>query len=266
MMARTGIFFAKLSILLMYIRIFFPKGTRRTGLWWVIQSVLWLNFLYTLSLILDIALQCVPYGLPFGDSCENQYGLFLSASVINIISDIAVLIIPMGSLWRLQMSRKQKWAIWALFAFGTLAPVSSIARLAYQVPIADGTNKTVIYPIVIILATAEQTISVIAGCIPVTSAWVRLFLGMRLRKRTPKSGSNRTLTQRFWPDRESGPKTESRDKRSGGSDPYPITRATMTGLDSEEVLHPHESVDNEWGTLNNESWPLEDNSRRPSPE
>lgn len=111
-------FFAKLSILLLYIRLFFPKGVTRNSLWWVIQVVIWLNLLYTVSLILAIALQCVPYHKPYGSSCVNQSMVLISASTINIISDLLVLLIPMVSLWRLQMSRKRKWAVWALFAFG----------------------------------------------------------------------------------------------------------------------------------------------------
>lgn len=118
MVARTSMFFAKLSILLLYIRLFFPKGVTRSSLWWVIHVVVWLNLLYTVGLILAIALQCVPYHKPYGTTCINQYMVLISASIINIISDVLVLVIPMVSLWRLQMSRKRKWAVWALFAFG----------------------------------------------------------------------------------------------------------------------------------------------------
>lgn len=118
MVARTSMFFAKLSILLLYVRLFFPKGVSRSGLWWTIQVVVWLNFLYTVGLILALALQCVPYHKPYGNSCVNQYMVLISASIINIISDLLVLVIPMASLWRLNMSRRRKWAVWALFAFG----------------------------------------------------------------------------------------------------------------------------------------------------
>lgn len=120
MVARTSMFFAKLSILLLYIRLFFPKGVIRGGslFWWVIQAVIWLNLLYTVGLILAIALQCVPSNRPYGSSCIDQYMVLMSASIINIISDLLVLIIPMASLWRLNMGRKRKWAVWALFVFG----------------------------------------------------------------------------------------------------------------------------------------------------
>lgn len=248
MVARTSMFLAKLSILLLYIRLFFPKGVSRSLFWWVIQAVIWLNFLYTVGLILAIALQCVPYHKPYGTTCENQYMVLISASIINIISDLLVLVIPMASLWRLNMSRKRKWAVWALFAFGTLAPMASIARLAYQIPLADGKDTTVIYMIVVLLALAEQVIAVIAGNAPVVSAWfIRLFVnrGNRDAAISPGAAANvpRTITQRFWPDREGGKETPQERrlrkwKRSGASDPYPITITTVRTTASQEALDP----------------------------
>lgn len=130
MVARTSMFFAKLSILLLYIRLFFPKGVVRSLFWWIIQAVVWLNFLYTVGLILAIALQCVPYHKPYGSSCENQYMVLISASIINILSDLVVLLIPMASVWRLHMSRKRKWAVWALFAFGFVLFFHSLSCLS----------------------------------------------------------------------------------------------------------------------------------------
>lgn len=80
MVARISIFFARLSILLLYIRIFFPIGTPRSTFWWIIQIVIYLNLLYTISLILVTTLQCVPYHLPWGSSCVNQVRNFGSYS------------------------------------------------------------------------------------------------------------------------------------------------------------------------------------------
>lgn len=248
MVGRVSIFFAKLAILLLYIRIFYPKGTYRTTLWWVIQAVIWLNLLYTVGLILTISLQCVPYHLPYGSSCANQYAILLSASTINTLSDILVLVIPMGSLWRLQMSRAKKLSIWALFAFGALAPLFSLTRLLYQVTQASGDNKTVIATTVLLLALGEQVVSIVTGCMPVASVF---FMRRVFNKKSGGGGSgkrssdpNRTITQRFWPNRESGKQSDgwpssSRRKRKGAaSNPYYLS--TLRGDDgivvSEEGL------------------------------
>lgn len=129
MVARISMFFAKLSILLLYIRLFFPKGVTRSLFWWIVQAVVWLNLLYTVGLILAIALQCVPYHKSYGTSCMDQYMVLISASIINIISDVLVPVIPMASVWRLNMSQKRKWAVWALFAFGYVYMYNTLLRV-----------------------------------------------------------------------------------------------------------------------------------------
>jgi hypothetical protein len=245
MVARLAIFFARLSILLMYIRIFFPVGSFKTLFWWVIQGVIWLNLLYTVSLILALNLQCVPYHLPWGHSCANQWLILVLASVINIISDIAVLVIPIASIVRLRTTRRKKWAIWALFAFGALAPLASIARLGYQIPVANGKDKTVIYPIVLLLATAEQAIAMIVGSAPVVSG---LFIGLARRKLPLAAGGERgkgppkTMSQRMWPAREAltSPRLTVQRTPDGARDPFPITDVSnlLLSAASAGVVYP----------------------------
>lgn len=128
----------------------------------------------------------------------------------------------------------------------TLAPVASVARLAYQIPMANGTDTTVIYMIVTLLALAEQVIAIVAGCAPVVSAWVvRTVLAPKDTRGAPISpaafaNQPRTLTQRMRPDRESCAETPQERrlrkwKRSKASDPYP-TLTTVQSTVSEERL------------------------------
>lgn len=128
----------------------------------------------------------------------------------------------------------------------TLAPVSSIARLAYQIPMASGTDSTIIYMVVVLLALAEQVIAIVAGNAPVMSAWfVRLVRSKTIRDvASPGAAANlpRTITERFWPDRE-GEQETPRDRRlrklrrSKASEPYP-TITTGHETTSEEALGP----------------------------
>ncbi|KAI0019205.1 hypothetical protein F4780DRAFT_771391 [Xylariomycetidae sp. FL0641] len=230
MVARTAMFFARLSILLLYVRIFFPLGTVRTMTWWVIQVTIWANLLYTISLIFVTTLQCVPRGLPFGSTCVDQWLVLVLASVINVVTDIAVILIPVRSIWKLQMSRKRKWAIGALFAFGALAPIASLARLCYQIPMADNPDKTVLYSTVMLLATAEQGVAMIIGSAPVCST---LLLRIKRGRRPSGPRQNATMSQRIWPSRER--KVGTTPKRRKTPDPFRIT--TDAGTNSSEALH-----------------------------
>ena len=198
--ARLAMLFAKLSILLFYLRIFFPAGVDRTTLWWLTWLTIVVNILYTIALVLATTLQCVPRGLPWGSSCINQYLVLIISSTINIISDIVVLVIPLFSIWALQMNRQTKWALWVLFAFGSLAPLASISRLAFQIVEANGTNKTVIYPVIVILALAEQTVAMVGGSIPIIrNTVVKMVTGKRSMTRLTPWHKPATTWQTSWP-------------------------------------------------------------------
>lgn len=233
--SRVAIFLAKLSILLLYMRVFYPRRARRDTVWWITQVVILLNLLYTVALVLLATLQCVPSGRPFGASCVNEWLVFLFNSLMNSLSDIVVLAVPVVSVWKLHMTWQKKWAIWALFGFGTLAPLMSITRLVYQIVEVRGNDLTITYTIVAILMLAELVIATIAGCVPVISAWAL----MKMKKDGLTRRSNHTPTQRLRPNREL---MESHGKPSGVrlkkiTGPFPITNDT-TLTSSKESLCP----------------------------
>ncbi|EMR62433.1 putative integral membrane protein [Eutypa lata UCREL1] len=189
--SRLGILFAKLSILLLYLRAFFPARVSKSAFWWVIQVTIWVNVMYTVVHVLVIALQCVPSKQPWGTHRIHESGLLIAAAVVNIISDVAVVVIPIGAIWKIQISREKKWALWSLFGFGMLAPIASLARLVYQAMRFDDENQTAVYVITSFLATAEQVIAVVGGCIPVLAK----FCAQRERQHPVRSHHGQNSSQ-----------------------------------------------------------------------
>ncbi|KAL8679415.1 MAG: hypothetical protein Q9224_001588 [Gallowayella concinna] len=120
--ARIGMFFTKASILLLYRRLFIVDPSLRGGIWWAIWSVFWYNLLYALALVLTVATECVgkPAEVVERGACVNQYAVLICASVINVISDLMILLIPIAAIWDLQMPRAKKIRLSFLFAFGSL--------------------------------------------------------------------------------------------------------------------------------------------------
>jgi hypothetical protein len=53
--------------------------------------------------------------------------------VINVLSDSSILALPLPVIYRLQMPWNKKWRIFAVFAVGLFACVTSVVRLAYSV-------------------------------------------------------------------------------------------------------------------------------------
>ena len=82
--------------------------------------VIWFNLLFCVALVLSIVFACVAKHEPLEPLCINSYVLALTASSINILSDIAMLIIPILAIWDLQMAKKRKLGILLVFAVGML--------------------------------------------------------------------------------------------------------------------------------------------------
>lgn len=118
--ARISMFFTKLSILLLFLRIFVPPQSQKTKIFYAIWFVIWFNFFYCVALVLTVLLQCVRKKHGSKGTCIDTFSLLITASTINVLSDIVMLIIPLNSVWKLHMTKKQKYGLSVVFAVGTL--------------------------------------------------------------------------------------------------------------------------------------------------
>ena len=87
-----------------------------------IWFVFYWNLLYAIALVLTVITECVgkPDSVIREDKCVNQYAVVVGASVINVVSDLMILIIPIAAIWGLHMSREKKIKLSAVFAVGLL--------------------------------------------------------------------------------------------------------------------------------------------------
>jgi large subunit ribosomal protein L36e len=116
------IFITKLSILLLYLRVF--ASNRKSWLHMSIQFLLWFNAaFYTADTLIEI-LECLPreriWNPDSPGKCLNIQVMILATAVINTVSDISLLVLPIFCVWRLHMRRAQKFGISAVFAAGLL--------------------------------------------------------------------------------------------------------------------------------------------------
>lgn len=81
--------------------------------------------------------QCRPvaagylYPTPAGAKCSDIVNLYLSSAPVNIITDIALLFLPMPILTRMRLPRKQKIILVVTFSFGAFVAVVDVVRIAY---------------------------------------------------------------------------------------------------------------------------------------
>lgn len=109
----------KLSIIFFYLRIF-PKRSFRTSCW------LLMTFCTASAITFSVVtvFQCRPIQFVWkkdaGGKCLNYNAATFANASVNIIQDILILFIPISEVRHLQLTRKKKIGMYAMFSVGGL--------------------------------------------------------------------------------------------------------------------------------------------------
>ncbi|PQE17040.1 hypothetical protein CJF30_00003764 [Rutstroemia sp. NJR-2017a BBW] len=209
----TCVCFTKLSLLLMYRRIFPVRSIKIGSLVLGGLSVAW-----CISIIMVSVFQCVPiqkiWNPTLEGNCINLKASFVGNAIPNILTDVAILALPMQQVWGLHTSVAQKTQISFVFLLGSftndMASVifTSIYRFTtlFQFQPADitCTYRRENHP-ARTLATAEvwcvveSASGIISACVPTLGPLVQfsarkfgLTSGLNLssKSRTPSAGTH----------------------------------------------------------------------------
>lgn len=105
----------KVSILTEWIHMFVPRGTRNT-FYWTSTAIMTFNMLYYSASILSISLVCDPRAR----LCHKSSIIFIISAVVNVVSDIVIIVLPIKTIWRLQLSSRKRLSISFVFSLGIL--------------------------------------------------------------------------------------------------------------------------------------------------
>lgn len=115
-------FFAKSSILLLYLRIFAPLKWFRYTIW---STIIFMGGVYWCYIGVNVGLCAPPPGKSWFSpdtltKCEKQgtYAIIQGAS--NVAIDILILLLPLRIIWRLQIQRSKRVGILAIFLAGSM--------------------------------------------------------------------------------------------------------------------------------------------------
>lgn len=111
----------KASILLLYLRMFSVSRIIRA----IIHINLWANIMFYIACFFLQLLQSMPREAIWnpwfeGARCVNMQQVRLFSAVLNAVSDFAILILPISTVRKLNLKRKKKMALVAVFATGLL--------------------------------------------------------------------------------------------------------------------------------------------------
>lgn len=131
LLTTTAITAAKLSILFLYKRIFWPMPYLKLSINTLIAvSVVWWIMLFFMGVA-----RCSPVSaawspsLPPGAHCMSLETIFLAFEIVNCLTEIAMIIVPLYAVRQLQISRRLKTSISFIFAAGFLYVCLTQARL-----------------------------------------------------------------------------------------------------------------------------------------
>ncbi|KAH8703370.1 hypothetical protein BGW36DRAFT_369246 [Talaromyces proteolyticus] len=154
----------KLSVLVMYYRIFIDRPTR-IGIYIVGTFVTsWL-----LASIVANIFQCVPvakyWNTTLPGHCMNRTVYFVMGSAPHILSDIAMLCLPVRCVWKLHTSVTHRIAIIGIFLLGSFVTFTTCYRM---VPLLtyDQIDTTYSGSVSITWTIIEVSSGIISACLP----------------------------------------------------------------------------------------------------
>ncbi|KAL8381525.1 hypothetical protein RB595_005680 [Gaeumannomyces hyphopodioides] len=194
----------KTSMLLFLLKL----GRQKPGMKRAIHAVNALNLAAMVATTLTAMLQCLPvrrYWDPrVKGSCVPSIGRFyISAAAISIFTDVLVLGLPFWVFLDLQMARKLKIAVLAVFCFGSLVTIVSVVRLYYFYRLFSENpfevqrrlrNPDPSYNIAFVVSNLETSLAITCACVPALRGLARTWFPGGSTAARPACGDRYTLT------------------------------------------------------------------------
>ncbi|KAL9103069.1 MAG: hypothetical protein Q9163_001867 [Psora crenata] len=123
----------KTSICLFYLTL---SKNQQVFKWTTVATLVVVNVAGLALTVLNI-FQCRPVGAAFKDrlphdaSCTDIVTLYLSSAPVNIVTDVALLFLPMPILTGMRLPRNEKIILIITFSFGAFVAVVDVVRIAY---------------------------------------------------------------------------------------------------------------------------------------
>ncbi|KAL8819728.1 MAG: hypothetical protein Q9223_001916 [Gallowayella weberi] len=142
--------FIKVAILLQCLRIFVPHRRGNLPLFVSIHVLMWCNVMFYIFHVIFMTIMCLPREkiwnkLEPEGHCFNTYAASIASGIFNVLSDFAILILPMVPISKLQLPMRKKIMMLAVFGTG----------FCYNITIMG------------IWTWAEITAGILVSCLPV---------------------------------------------------------------------------------------------------
>ncbi|OAA40817.1 hypothetical protein BBO_05874 [Beauveria brongniartii RCEF 3172] len=154
----------KMSITWMMKRIFFESSHT-----WIPYCLMAVNFCWMIQTILTGVLLCRPVRSDWDPDgrgyCGNQKVAFSAVNIVDIITDILIISLPVKMLWGLHMRRTYKVAVACMFGAGLITIAFTVVRL-YSVFTLDTSDVTYNVVSISIVGLVQSGVAIIVASAP----------------------------------------------------------------------------------------------------
>ncbi|KAI0443565.1 hypothetical protein F4803DRAFT_307425 [Xylaria telfairii] len=206
--------FAKYAVLRQIEAIFYDHRRKSLG-YKVLWVLIWVNIAYYVALTLSFIFACVPrekiWNPDIKGRCVDTNASIISAGLINVLSDITILLLPITAILGLNLRPKAKIGSLSVFAVGILAVISGIVRFYYSVLLTRTEDVTFALEPLAIWGHVEFATVFLVACAPLFPRFFRHMQGKAQnqsyalsdisgQQQFQKSSGTRGPSQRSMPD------------------------------------------------------------------
>ncbi|KAM5376381.1 hypothetical protein ACJZ2D_005435 [Fusarium nematophilum] len=178
----------KMSFLFFYRRVFPDSRLRKVCLWFILGNGIWGAAALGMSFV-----PCLPvngfWDFSVPATCIPSVVDWYLQSLVMIITDFAILVLPLPSIWKLNTTRREKIVILSCFSVGFLTCLISILRLYSLEVAADSTDPNWNYVDAAMWSVAECNVAVFCACLPTLRPLLKGFRERLLKSSKASSHS-----------------------------------------------------------------------------
>ncbi|KAF4955914.1 hypothetical protein FSARC_11729 [Fusarium sarcochroum] len=127
----------KAAILLDCCRVFVPGVKLKSPFWWGAMAIVFIQCVWGVACVTLLNLQCRPHHAIWEfyvpSKCYDLPKAMLASASVQVISDVAMVLLPQRIIWSLHMKWQRKVGIAIIFGVGVIACVAACFRLAHTV-------------------------------------------------------------------------------------------------------------------------------------
>ncbi|KAL2037841.1 hypothetical protein N7G274_009315 [Stereocaulon virgatum] len=169
---------SKTSIFLLLFRLFSPTPRFRHL---VYIGIIWTAVVGLASIIIAGALCAPRHGeffssLTVAERCSHESILAVTQGTLYMLLDFYMFYLPIPMVMKLQMGRKRKIGVLAIFMTGLIACAASTASLVYKIKLFRSNDTLWNGYIVDVLNIVELNVTIMVACMPACASFSRHFL------------------------------------------------------------------------------------------